>query len=299
MISSNRRQILNLLLSTYETAVQTNAELVEAHEQLKAAQAQLIEAEKFQSVGRLAAGVAHEVRNPLAIMEMGLAFLEAGEQTEDEKLIVHEMKEAVQRANAVVASLMELAAPAAADAHPELLHGVIEHALAALAPELAVTENRGAPGIRDRAAADPRSMPRRFSRFSSMSSPMRCTRIADGRTLITIRTSIKTISAEEAAFDAGNRCAERFRAGDEVLAHRGARHRLAASHQRISKGVRSLFQHAPDRPGDGARPHRRAQNHRGAPRPHCPAQPRPKAAPSSASCSNSHEHSGRSVGAAA
>ena len=137
IINASRRQILNLLLSTYETAVKSNCDLIAAHGALKAAQAQLIEAEKMQSVGRLAAGVAHEVRNPLAIMEMGLSFLTEQITSEDGHAILGEMREAVQRANGVIIGLMELAAPREIGTNEMDLHEIIERALGALESGLA------------------------------------------------------------------------------------------------------------------------------------------------------------------
>src|SRR5205823_2742099 len=137
VITSDRRQILNLLLSTYETALQTNRDLIKAHEELKAAQAQLIEAEKLQSVGRLAAGVAHEVRNPLAILEMGITFLSEKSHDEDDQIILQEMKEAVRRAGFVVTSLVDMASRRELGMQESDVNALVERSLAVFADELA------------------------------------------------------------------------------------------------------------------------------------------------------------------
>ena len=86
-----------------------NAELVGANKDLRSAQEQLIQAEKLESVGRLAAGVAHEVKNPLAMIGMGLEFLHRRLSEEDTKghETVDRMKRGVDRANEIVKGLVD------------------------------------------------------------------------------------------------------------------------------------------------------------------------------------------------
>ncbi len=126
-------QSVELLVSTYETAVQKNQQLIEAkekleglaremsetleelaesHEQLKETQDQLIHSEKLQSVGQIAAGIAHEVKNPLAILTMGIAYLGesplAGEEIA--AVVLKDMKDAVDRGNLVISDLLDFSA---------------------------------------------------------------------------------------------------------------------------------------------------------------------------------------------
>jgi signal transduction histidine kinase len=212
-IAADRRQILNLLLSTYETAVKTNEELIAAHEALKAAQAQLIEAEKLQTVGRLAAGVAHEVRNPLAILEMGMDCLADQPLDDTGTVIFQEMKEAVRRANGVINDLMDLGSPDKIGAREANLHALIEGALTAMRDEITRTGvevvRRFAPELPE-PRVDAAKIEQLFiNLFSNALHAM-----PQGGTL-GITTSVTTTDGAE--FDAGNRGGNQLRKGERVI----------------------------------------------------------------------------------
>ena len=90
----------------------SEAALRKANEDLKSAQMQLIQAEKMESIGTLAAGVAHEVKNPLAILQMGVNYLSKKLPGGDENLamVLQEMKEAITRADSITRGLLDFAA---------------------------------------------------------------------------------------------------------------------------------------------------------------------------------------------
>lgn len=92
-----------------EEMMKLNNDLVEANQHLRAAQEQLIQAEKMESVGRLAAGVAHEVKNPLAMLGMGLEILdqEIPGDSEKGKGAIERMRRAVDRAKEIIRGMVD------------------------------------------------------------------------------------------------------------------------------------------------------------------------------------------------
>jgi len=109
----------------------TLSELKSAHEELHSVQLQLIEAEKMKTIGRLAAGVAHEVKNPLAIIMMGIAYLnEQKPPLSDQVLsVLKDMSEATKRADNVIRGLLDFSVPKRLEAAEENINEVIEESL--------------------------------------------------------------------------------------------------------------------------------------------------------------------------
>ncbi|MFT5108846.1 MAG: signal transduction histidine kinase [Verrucomicrobiales bacterium] len=79
------------------------------YEELRSMQMQLIQSEKMESIGRLAAGVAHEVKNPLAQILMGIDYLSTGIEPGDPNVpkILISMEHALQRADKIVRGLLD------------------------------------------------------------------------------------------------------------------------------------------------------------------------------------------------
>ena len=95
-------------------------ELVQINHRLKTTQEQLIQAEKMESIGRLAAGVAHEVKNPLALLLLGVNYLSGGVDPNDPHLprILVEMTQAITRADRIVRGLVNFSAENRLDLAP-------------------------------------------------------------------------------------------------------------------------------------------------------------------------------------
>jgi signal transduction histidine kinase len=103
-----------------------------SHAELQATQWQLTEVAKMESVGRMAAGVAHEVKNPLAIIVMGIGHLKSLPLAQDESaaLTLADLQEAVTRADTVVSELLGFSAPRELELQVQDPNQIIEKALA-------------------------------------------------------------------------------------------------------------------------------------------------------------------------
>ncbi|MEO8438644.1 MAG: ATP-binding protein [Spartobacteria bacterium] len=117
---------------------QRTASLAQANVELEAARLHFIEADKMESIGRLAAGVAHEVKNPLMTITMVADYLsEIVPPTEsDGRAMIDSLREAVERANRVVSEMLEFARPAPLSLQPDNFQEVAERALGFLKHEM-------------------------------------------------------------------------------------------------------------------------------------------------------------------
>ena len=83
--------------------------LRKTHEAAKSAQMQLVQAAKLESIGRLAAGVAHEVKNPLAVILFAVDYLKEAIAEPDANITIAltDAREAVIRADSVIRGLLD------------------------------------------------------------------------------------------------------------------------------------------------------------------------------------------------
>ncbi|MBB5352497.1 PAS domain S-box-containing protein [Haloferula luteola] len=108
-----------------------NEDLVKVNQDLQRAQEQLIQAEKMESIGRLASGVAHEVKNPLAMIGMGLELLARKVPEEDEtaRETIERMKRGIERAKRIVRGLVDFSSARQFKLDPACPNSVVKDAL--------------------------------------------------------------------------------------------------------------------------------------------------------------------------
>ncbi len=104
----------HLLAVIAENTRHLDAKVAERTQELQAAQAQLVKSEKLATVGQLTASIAHEVNNPIAVIQGNLDLLRellGPEGTAPVKAELALVDEQIERMRLIVAKLLQFARP--------------------------------------------------------------------------------------------------------------------------------------------------------------------------------------------
>ena len=201
-----------------EESLKMLADLRVAHTALKEAQLELIQMEKLQLVGRLAAGVAHEVKNPLAIIRMGLDFLSNSPDiaaNQAASLVVADMTDAVQRADAIIMGLLDFSVPGKLLLEEANVNQLLEDSLNLIKHELAAGSikivTQFATGL-PAAGLDPNKIKQAF--VNLLTNAVHA--MPSGGTL-TVRTTARQLTAVEVTPDQGARETTVLHAGERCV----------------------------------------------------------------------------------
>ncbi len=111
-LSKSLNFMLSRISADKEKLRSTVQSLEQANLELKKAQKEIIRAEKLASVGRLSAGIAHEIGNPIGIVIGYLELLKQADVTGEEKAeYIQRAEEEIERINTIIRQLLEISRP--------------------------------------------------------------------------------------------------------------------------------------------------------------------------------------------
>jgi signal transduction histidine kinase len=131
-------QITSLPIQHEDAAVTEVMEIAVNVTEAKLLEEQLAEAEKLALVGQMAAGLAHEIKNPLAGMKGAIRVLREGWETipvEERTDVLREVERQVDRLNRNVEDLLAFSRPSRASLQPGNLNDVVDRLRRALASD--------------------------------------------------------------------------------------------------------------------------------------------------------------------
>ena len=101
--------------------------LKKTNSDLKLAQADIIRAEKLASVGRLSAGIAHEIGNPIGIVLGYLELLKQGNNDKDQKEYILRSENEISRINLILRNLLDFSRDSASVSETVYVHDIINN----------------------------------------------------------------------------------------------------------------------------------------------------------------------------
>jgi two-component system NtrC family sensor kinase len=133
MLSQALNSMLQRLEENKDELRQHVISLEQANLELKRAQQEVIFSEKLASVGRLAAGIAHEIGNPIGIVLGYLELLQRKDIDETERLeLIDRMSTEIQRINQTIRQLLDFSRPGPGERQVIQVHPLIRETLAVL-----------------------------------------------------------------------------------------------------------------------------------------------------------------------
>ncbi|MGA2775747.1 MAG: ATP-binding protein [Candidatus Omnitrophota bacterium] len=131
MREREKEMLINELKEGQELLKMREQEVRDAYIRLKETQDQLIQAEKLNAIGKLASGVAHEVRNPLAIILQGVNYLESRLSAKEGDILkaLHILEDNINRADNIIASLLDFSKTASFGLKVEDINSILETSL--------------------------------------------------------------------------------------------------------------------------------------------------------------------------
>jgi len=110
--------------------------LEKANRELKKAQSEIMRSEKLASVGRLAAGIAHEIGNPISIILGYLDLINKGQVTKEEREdFLKRMETEVSRVNQIIKKLLDFSRPSGGTSKDISVHEILAQTIDILAPQ--------------------------------------------------------------------------------------------------------------------------------------------------------------------
>ena len=126
-LSGALNSMLRRISADKETLRSTVNSLELANLELTKAQAEIIRAEKLASVGRLSAGIAHEIGNPIGIVMGYLELIKQKDIPDSERNeYIHRTEEEIERINTIIRQLLEISRPSNAGLKVVSVHDLID-----------------------------------------------------------------------------------------------------------------------------------------------------------------------------
>lgn len=105
-----------------------------AHAEILAARAEVERTKRLAALGRMAAAMAHEIRNPLAAMHSSAQFLEGEPLSDEARACARGLREETERLNQTITHLLRYARPPAFQPTPAEINATIERIVDAVRP---------------------------------------------------------------------------------------------------------------------------------------------------------------------